>query len=73
MEANNVELTWDDELGLYRGGLDGNDGKQYIWMEEEESMSLKIKAVRDADLAGVACWRLGFEPTDIWDIISTVK
>ena len=73
VEANNVELTWDDELGLYRGGLDGNDGKQYIWMEEEESMSLKIKAVRDADLAGVACWRLGFEPTDIWDIISTVK
>lgn len=73
VETNNVELTWDDELGLYRGGLDGSDGKQYIWMEEEESMSLKIKAVRDADLAGVACWRLGFEPTDIWDIISTVK
>ncbi len=70
---NNVELTWDDGLGLYYGELDGSDGKQYIWMEEEDSMSLKIKAVREAGLAGVAGWRLGFEPGGIWNILSTVK
>lgn len=71
--ANNVELTWDDELGLYYGETDGSDGKQYIWMEEEDSLGLKIKATRDADLAGVACWKLGFEPSGIWNIVSTVK
>lgn len=70
---NHVELAWDDELGLYYGEVDSSNGKQYIWHEEEDSMSLKIKAVREADLAGVACWRLGFEPEGIWNIISTIK
>lgn len=73
VEANNIELVWDDVLGLYYGEMDNSNGTHSIWMEEEDSMSLKINAVRDADLAGVACWRLGFEPADIWNIISTVK
>ena len=31
------------------------------------------RLVKDFDLAGVACWKLGFESSDIWDIVSTVK
>ena len=48
-------------------------GQQYIWMEEEDSMKLKIDLINEFDLAGVACWKLGFEPADIWDIVSEVK
>ena len=73
VEDNQVELNWDDNLGLYHGETTNNNGKQSIWLEDEKSMGLKVGLVRQADLAGVACWKLGFEPADIWDIISTVK
>ena len=37
-----------------------------IWMEEERSLGLKMDLIQANDLAGVACWKLGFEPADIW-------
>ena len=70
---NHVDLTWDQELGQFYGSTDNGNGEQYIWMEDEKSMALKIGLVKDFDLAGVACWKLGFESSDIWDIVSTVK
>lgn len=73
VEENQVELTWDKLLGQYYGETVSGSGQQYIWMEEEESMKLKIDLIREFDLAGVACWKLGFEPADIWDIVSTVE
>lgn len=73
VKDNNVELTWDDALGQYHGSVQNGSGEQFIWMEESDSMALKIKMVREYDLAGVACWKLGFETSGIWDIVSTVK
>ena len=70
---NHVELAWDEGLGLSYGSTVNGNGEQYIWMEDEKSMALKIGLVKDFDLAGVACWKLGFESSDIWDIVSTVK
>ncbi len=69
VEANQVELYWQDDLGQYYGELE-KDGVNYeIWMEEERSLALKMQLIRDNGLAGVACWRLGFEPADIWDTV----
>ena len=70
---NHVELAWDEGLGLSYGSTVNGNGEQYIWMEDEKSIALKIGLVKDFDLAGVACWKLGFESSDIWDIVSTVK
>lgn len=70
---NHVDLTWDQELGQFYGSTVNGNGEQYIWMEDEKSMALKIGLVKVFDLAGVACWKLGFESSDIWDIVSTVK
>lgn len=70
---NHVDLSWDQELGQFYGSTVNGNGEQYIWMEDEKSMALKIGLVKDFDLAGVACWKLGFESSDIWDIVSTVK
>mgnify|MGYP002608839069 FL=1 len=73
VEENQVELSWDKLLGQYYGETVSGSGQQYIWMEEEDSMKLKIDLIKEFDLAGVACWKLGFEPADIWDIVSGVK
>lgn len=69
VEENQVELYWQEELGQYYGEKESDGGMYCIWMEEERSIEKKMKLIRQNNLAGVACWKLGFEPQDIWDIV----
>ncbi len=69
VETNQVELYWQDALGQYYGELEKDGAKYEIWMEEERSLALKMQLIRDYELAGVACWRLGMEPAYIWDTV----
>lgn len=70
VKENNVQLTWDDEVGQYTGQINIGNATKYIWLEDERSIKLKMDAVKEADLAGVAVWKLGLEPKEIWDVIS---
>ena len=70
VSQNGVDLNWDSDLGLYYGEKQTGEGLDLIWMEEEESMALKMDEVKSHDLAGVACWKLGFEPASIWEIVT---
>lgn len=70
VEENKVELYWQEELGQYYGELQQGSAKYSIWMEEERSIGEKMKLIKDYDLAGVACWKLGFEPADLWDVVT---
>jgi len=40
------------------------------WLEDDHSISLKLDAVNDYDLAGLSAWRSGWELPDIWDLIN---
>lgn len=73
IEENEVELEWQDELGVYYGQISGENGIQSVWMEEEKSLGLKIDRINQYDLAGVACWKLGFEDRSVWEIVSEVR
>ena len=71
IEENQVELQWLDDVGQYYGELKGEDGSvEYIWMEDLRSLELKAEAVADSGAAGIACWKLGFEPDEVWDVIN---
>lgn len=69
VKENGMELYWQESLGQYYGELQMADGKYYLWMEEERSIGLKVDLIRQNGLAGVACWKLGFEPAEIWDVV----
>ena len=70
VKENQVELVWDEDLGQYFGAKgDGEGGERRIWMEEARSMELKVSALREYGTAGIACWRLGQETEDIWEVI----
>ena len=69
VESNQVSLYWQEELGQDYGEVEKDGATYSIWMEDERSLELKMQLIRDNNLAGVACWRLGFEPQDIWDIV----
>ena len=69
VDNNQVELTWQADTAQYYGEKQTNDGAQFLWMEEERSLKEKMTVVRQNDLAGVACWKLGFEDSAAWDSI----
>ena len=69
VQDNQVELTWEDALGQYYGEKTENGTTYRIWMEEERSLKEKMNVIRQNDLAGVACWKLGFEDSAAWDSI----
>ena len=69
IEANQVDLYWQKELGQYYGELPLENGIKMVWMEDEESLKLKMNLARENDLAGVACWKLGLEDEEAWTAI----
>ena len=69
VENNQVELTWQAGTAQYYGEKQTSDGAQFLWMGEERSLKEKMNVVRQNDLAGVACWKLGFEDSAAWDSI----
>ncbi len=69
IDRNEVEMTWLDDVGQYYGEFTTDEGLYQIWMEETESLSLKMQEITDNNLAGGAFWKLGFEPSSIWDTI----
>ena len=73
IKENNIELEWQDDLGVYYGESSNENGVQSVWMEEEKSLGLKVDLINEYDLAGAACWKLGFEDRSIWEIVSQVK
>ncbi len=73
VSENKVKLQWLNESGQYYGELQTKEGLKKIWMEEERSIGLKMDLIRRYDLAGVAFWKLGFEPADLWDVVQLEK
>lgn len=73
VEDNGVKLYWQEALGQYYGEVQNSEGYQTIWMEEETSLGLKMGLIEKNELAGVACWKLGFEPASIWDVVKVNK
>lgn len=41
-----------------------------IWLEDSKSIAEKVKLIPKYKLAGVAEWKLGFENSGIWSVIT---
>lgn len=66
---NGAEAKWDDTYGCYYAEYK-KDGVTYrMWQEEEKSIEEKMKVIYEAEVAGVAAWKLGLEKESIWDVI----
>ena len=69
LKNNNVEPVWNKEAGQYYGEYQKDDATYKIWLEEDESIEAKLKLIDKADLAGIACWKLGLEKESVWNVI----
>lgn len=66
---NGVETVWDEATCQYTAQFT-LDGVGYaVWLEEKESLAVKLNVMNQYNLAGVAGWRLGQEKDDVWPVI----
>ena len=67
---NNLPVIWNETDGQnYAEGV-ANDGVYArVWVEDAQSIRMKLSVMQANGLAGVASWRLGYETPDIWDVI----
>lgn len=60
---------WQEDLGQnYAEATEGNITYQ-IWIEDTDSLTLKLKVMQSEKLAGCAFWKSGFEDSSAWTLI----
>lgn len=70
ISVNNVETYWDNNTGQNYGTYEKDGDTYQIWLEDAQSVAEKVKLIPKYGLAGVAQWKLGFENSGIWQVIS---
>jgi len=70
LENNGMHAEWSEADGQYYAERTSGDRLYQVWVEDDESIALKLNVMEEAGLAGVAEWCLGFETPDIWDVIA---
>ena len=69
LEANQAEKVWNEETQQYYAEFTTEDGLNKVWLEDDKSIELRMKAASDANVAGMAYWKLGMEKSSIWKVI----
>lgn len=70
ISVHQVETYWDQEAGQNYGAYESEGDTYQIWLEDAQSVAAKVKLIPKYELAGVAQWKLGFENSGIWSVIS---
>ena len=65
-----VELMWDEITCQNYGELSSGGALYQVWMEDQESLQVKLNVMNTYEIAGLSAWRLGYETADIWAIIA---
>ncbi len=69
LRDHNITPYWEKNAGQYYGEFEADGALYRMWLEEEESIELKMKAIDEASVAGVAGWKLGLEKAEVWNVI----
>ena len=67
---NGAETYWDKTTSQNYGTYEGDGATYQIWLEDSKSIAEIVKLIPKYKLAGVAEWKLGFENSGIWSVIT---
>lgn len=71
--GNNAKMMWDARFNQYEVKYEKDGSTRVFWVENEDSMKARLDIAKKYDLAGVAAWRLGYEPADLWQALIRAK
>lgn len=69
LQTHNLTPQWDEETCQNYAEYQNGDSLYQVWLEDAESIQVKLNVMKNHNIAGVAAWKLGFETADIWDVI----
>lgn len=62
--------VWDETTCQNYLETDIGGTKYQVWLEDAESIQVKLNVMKANEIGGVAVWRLGYEDPAIWNVIS---
>lgn len=62
--------TWLEDMGQNYSEFSDDTTTYKVWLEDSSSAECRLKLVEENKLAGASFWKLGFETSDIWDMIT---
>lgn len=66
---HSIAIRWDETTCQNYGEFQSGDSFCQVWLEDADSIRVKLNIMDKYEIGGVAAWRLGFETPDIWDVI----
>ncbi len=69
IENHSIATVWDETTCQNYGEYQSGDSYFQVWLEDEESIQVKLNIMSKYGLAGVAEWKLGFDEPDVWNVI----
>lgn len=70
VRKNGVTPAWSDEFCQNYAEYQVNDTLYQCWLEDTESIRVKLQVMQSQGIKGVACWKLGLEVPEVWDVIA---
>ena len=65
-----VTPMWIDEVCQSYAEYESNGTIYQCWLEDVESLRVKLEVMKTQEIAGVASWKLGIEDPAVWDAIA---
>jgi spore germination protein YaaH len=65
-----VTPTWSDEYCQNYAEYQSNGSTYQCWLEDIESIAVKLSVMKSQGIKGVASWKLGLEDSAVWDVIA---
>ena len=66
---HSIEIRWDEETCQNYGEYQSGNSIYQVWLEDDESIRVKLNVMDNYKIAGVAEWRLGLEKPSVWTAI----
>lgn len=64
-----MEAAWDEATSQNYAEVTSGDTYYQMWIEDMQSIGVKLNVMQNYNLGGVAAWRLGYEPAAVWELI----
>lgn len=65
-----VDKVWDETTCQNYVEWKEGSATYQIWLEDEQSISVKLNVMKARNIAGVAVWRLGYGTTTAWELLN---
>lgn len=69
LSKHGAQAVWDEATCQNYGEFEQDGALYQVWLEDEQSIEVKLNVMRNYDLAGVAAWKLTLEKPSVWNVI----